>query len=132
MANEDWWGYVKRVIREYPELQRKLESVGETPCVPAYGASGGRAGTISNPVESAVVDRLNAKEQRRYEAVHKALEITAQMRDGKSRLHLIDKVYFKRSHTMYGAALAVATSERTARRWNHEFVRLVGMILDLP
>ena len=54
MANEDWWGYVKRVIREYPELQRKLESVGETPCVPAYGASGGRAGTISNPVESAV------------------------------------------------------------------------------
>ena len=62
---EDWWEYTKRIIRSYPALCRKAESVGDIPCTPAYGASGGHSGGGS-PVERAVVDRLTDKEQRRY------------------------------------------------------------------
>ena len=54
---EDWWEYTKRIIRSYPALRRKAESVGDMPCTPAYGASGGHSGGGS-PVERAVVDRL--------------------------------------------------------------------------
>ncbi len=49
---EDWWEYTKRIIRSYPALCRKAESVGDIPCTPAYGASGGHSGG-GNPVERA-------------------------------------------------------------------------------
>ena len=65
---EDWWEYTKRIIRSYPALARKAESVGDMPCTPAYGTGGGHGGANSNPVERAVVDRLTDKEQRRYDA----------------------------------------------------------------
>lgn len=128
---EDWWEYTKRIIRSYPALCRKAESVGDTPCTPAYGASGGHSGGGS-PVERAVVDRLTDKERRRYDAVRQAIAETEVMKHGRARLELIDRVYWKRSHTLYGAAMCVPVSERTAHTWNAEFIRLVEKYLDLP
>lgn len=128
---EDWWEYTKRIIRSYPALRRKAESVGDTPCTPAYGASGGHSGGGS-PVERAVVDRLTDKEQRRYDAVRAAIMETEVMKHGRQRMELIDRVYWKRSHTLYGAAMCVSVSERTAQRWNAEFIRTVEKYLDLP
>lgn len=128
---EDWWEYTKRIIRSYPALCRKAESVGDIPCTPAYGASGGHSGGGS-PVERAVVDRLTDKEQRRYDAVRAAISETEVMKHGRQRMELIDRVYWKRSHTLYGAAICVPVSERTAHTWNAEFIRIVEKYLDLP
>ena len=127
---EDWWEYTKRIIRSYPALCRKAESVGDTPCTPAYGTSGGHSG--GSPVERAVVDRLTDKEQRRYDAVRAAISETEVMKHGRQRMELIDRVYWKRSHTLYGAAMCAPVSERTAHTWNAEFIRLVEKYLDLP
>ena len=124
---EDWWEYTKRIIRSYPALCRKAESVGDIPCTPAYGASGG-----GSPVERAVVDRLTDKEQRRYDAVRAAISETERMKHGHQRMELIDRVYWKRSHTLYGAAMCAPVSEATAKRWNGTFVRLVAEKLNLP
>lgn len=129
---EDWWEYTKRIIRSYPALSRKAESVGDMPCTPAYGTGGGHSGAAGNPVERAVVDRLTDKEQRRYDAVQAAIEETECMKHGHQRMELIDRVYWKRSHTLYGAAMCVPVSERTAHTWNAEFIRLVEKYLDLP
>lgn len=129
---EDWWEYTKRIIRSYPALARKAESVGDMPCTPAYGTGGGHGGTNSNPVERAVVDRLTDEEQRRYDAVRAAISETERMKHGHQRMELIDRVYWKRSHTLYGAAMCVPVSERTAKRWSAEFVRTVEKYLDLP
>lgn len=129
---EDWWEYTKRIIRSYPALARKAESVGDMPCTPAYGTGGGHGGTNSNPVERAVVDRLTDKEQRRYDAVRAAISETEVMKHGRQRMELIDRVYWKRSHTLYGAAMCALVSERTAKRWSAEFVRTVEKYLDLP
>lgn len=128
---EDWWEYTKRIIRSYPALCRKAESVGDIPCTSAYGASGGHSGGGS-PVERAVVDRLTDKEQRRYDAVRAAISETEVMKHGRQRMELIDRVYWKRSHTLYGAAMCALVSERTAKRWSAEFVRTVEKYLDLP
>lgn len=127
---EDWWEYTKRIIRSYPALCRKAESVGDIPCTPAYGASGGHSG--GSPVERAVVDRLTDKEQRRYDAVRAAVSETERMKHGHQRMELIDRVYWKRSHTLYGAAMCAPVSEATAKRWNGTFVRLVAEKLNLP
>lgn len=129
---EDWWEYTKRIIRSYPALSRKAESVGDMPCTPAYGTDGGHSGAAGNPVERAVVDRLTDKEQRRYDAVRAAISETEVMKHGRQRMELIDRVYWKRSHTLYGAAMCVPVSERTAHTWNAEFIRLVEKYLDLP
>lgn len=128
---EDWWEYTKRIIRSYPALCRKAESVGDIPCTPAYGASGGHS-SGGSPVERAVVDRLTDKEQRRYDAVRAAISETEVMKHGHQRMELIDRVYWKRSHTLCGAAMCVPVSERTAKRWSAEFVRTVEKYLDLP
>lgn len=131
-TREDWWEYTKRIIRAYPALARKAESVGDMPCTPAYSAGGGHGGTNGSPVERAVVDRLTDKEQRRYDAVRQAIAETECMKHGRARLELIDRVYWKRSHTLYGAAMCVGVSDRTGQRWNAEFIRRVGKNLDLP
>ena len=92
---EDWWEYTKRIIRSYPALARKAESVGDMPCTPAYGTGGGHGGTNSNPVERAVVDRLTDKEQRRYDAVRAAISETGRMKHGHQRMELIDRELHK-------------------------------------
>lgn len=130
--HKDWWSYTKSIIRDYPALKRRLESIGSTSVVPVYGASGGRSSEISRPVERAVVDRLTDKEQRRYDAVAKAIAETETMKMGRHRMDLIQRVYWDRSHTLYGAAMCVPVSERTAKRWNAEFVRSVEKFLNLP
>ena len=128
---EDWWEYTKPSIRSYPALRRTAENVGDMPCTPAYGASGGHS-SGGSPVERAVVDRLTDKEQRRYDAVRAAISETEVMKHSRQRMELIDRVYWKRSHTLYGAAMCVPVSERTAHTWNAEFIRLVEKYLDLP
>ncbi|WP_417187697.1 hypothetical protein [Agathobaculum sp.] len=112
---EDWWEYTKRIIRSYPALRRKAESVGDIPCTPAYGASGGHSGGGS-PVERAVVDRLTDKEQRRYDAVQAAISETERMKHGHQRMELIDRVYWKRSHLM--SVRLSCYSSRPMLRWN--------------
>lgn len=99
--HEDWWEYIKRIIRSYPELNKKGND-------------------------------LTDKEQRRYDAMQFAIEETRRMNLGEHRIELIDRVYWKRSHTLFGAAMCVPVSERTAHSWNSEFIRLVEKYLDLP
>lgn len=59
-------------------------------------------------------------------AVQAAVEATECLRDGAERLKLIDMVFWKRTHTLAGAALRVPCSERTARRWHTEFIKEVA------
>lgn len=61
-----------------------------------------------------------------------AISETEVMKHGRQRMELIDRVYWKRSHTLYGAAMCALVSERTAKRWSAEFVRTVEKYLDLP
>lgn len=129
---EDWWEYTKRIIRSYPALKRKAESIGAQSVTAAYGPSGGHGSGVGRPVERAVVDRLTDKEQRRYDAVREAIAETERMKQGRHRLELIRRVYWDRSHTLYGAALCVPISEPTAKRWNAQFIRCVEKFLNLP
>lgn len=147
----EWWAYVKRIIRQYPELKRKVE----TPLEPrTTGSAGTRyktmgadgkaeegvlfgghgSGGVSSPVEKCVIHDLPPKEQRRFEAVDNAIRKTKEMHpsDYKPRLSIIELVYFRGTHTIAGAAMKIGCHPNTAGIWQSEFIRLVAKELDLP
>lgn len=60
------------------------------------------------------------------DAIDRALEETAKMTDGESRIEVIRLIHFDKTDTIDGAALKVHASRRTVQRWNSAFINLVG------
>ena len=69
--------------------------------------------------------------EREIKAVDDALKETEKMIDGDDRKKFIHMIFFKKSHTIAGAAMNIPISERTAQRWHSDFIRLVGYYLKL-
>lgn len=68
-------------------------------------------------------DETNDDESR---AVSAAVEDTKRLLDGDDRMRVIRMVFFKKTHTLQGAALNVPCSYETAKRWTQQFIRLVA------
>ena len=60
------------------------------------------------------------------QAIEQALEDTARLNDGDSRIQVIKLIYFDKTDTIDGAALKVHASRRTVQRWSSAFVNMVG------
>ena len=119
------WPYVKNMIYSYPSLCTLHQQALTQQITPTYsGLSGGSEG--SRKTEQTVVRASTQTAAREYEAVHLAIQETRQLPGGAERLQLIRLVYWKRSHTLTGAALAVHVSFPTAKRWHGEFIRRVA------
>ena len=58
-----------------------------------------------------------------------AIRETARKPTGEARLAIIDLVYWRKSHRLYGAAMEIGYSEQQAKRYNAEFIRLVAFYL---
>lgn len=138
-------------MREYPQLKHMLE----TPLEPKLGGCAGTPYTIvgkngeremalsfegrpsgppGSPVERCVIHDLPPQKQRRFDAVDNAIRRTKERHpsDYKPRLELIDLVYFKKTHTLAGAAIKVGCHPNTAGAWQAEFIRMVADELELP
>lgn len=68
-------------------------------------------------------DRTTKEEAK---AVKTAIEETEKLCDGIERLKVIQMVFFKKTHTLQGAALNVPCSYETAKIWTQQFIRLVA------
>ncbi len=93
------------------------------------GMPGG--GMVGRATEDVAIRELPTTRQREYEAVHRAVAATERMAAGKDRLKIIDLVFWKRSHTLDGAALSISCSYRTARRYHADFIMLVASYYGL-
>lgn len=125
-----WWGYVKNVIRAYPELQRQAAEPPPVSLTAKYGPvapSGGEG----RPVEGVAVKRLSGRDMAEYEAVRAAIRETAKLPNGETRLRIIELVYWKRSHTLWGAGREVGYSYAQVKRFQEKFICLVAEKLDL-
>lgn len=120
-----WWGYIKNVIRAYPGLKREYDDLHEQSVTANMsGMPGG--GSVSRGVENIAVRELPRTSQREYEAVRQAISVTEHMNASRDRLKIIDLVYWKKTHTLEGAALMIPCSYRTARRYHEAFIELVA------
>ena len=125
-----WWGYVKDMIRRYPSLKEEYADLHTQTVTPGYtGISGG--GSVSRATELIAVRELPSNKQREYEAVQRAIVATERMSAARDRLKVIELVFWKRSHTLDGAALTIPCSYRTARRYHSEFILMVASCYGL-
>ena len=125
-----WWGYVKNVIRAYPELERRASELPPVSMTARYGPSM-PSGGAGRPVEGVAAKRLSHRDATEYEAVRAAIRDTAKLPNGDTRLKIIELVYWRRSHTLTGAGYAVGYAERQTRKFHGEFVRTVASHLGL-
>lgn len=75
--------------------------------------------------EDSALRQLPPEDQRRLDAVAQALEISGHLTSGLARVKMIEMVYFRRSHTIEGAALRIPCDVRTAKTWNNDFLLLI-------
>ena len=121
----DWWPYVKGMIRRYPDLCLKEAALHDTAITANIsGMPGG--GKRTDKTADAALRMLPEVNRRELEAVRAAVNETKTQDSGNLRLELVKLYYWKRSHTLFGAAEDVHVSRSTAKRWNTEFVKLVA------
>lgn len=125
-----WWGYVKSIIRQYPALKQEYESLHEQSVTANVTGMPG-SGSTSRGTEEIAIRELPYTKQREYEAVRRAVESTRRATSARDRLKVIDFVFWKRSHTLEGAAFAIPCSYMTARRYHAEFIMLVASYYGL-
>lgn len=121
-----WWGFVRRMIRDYRGLKAAYEDLhsqsisADTTGMPKGGSSG-------RTVESIAMRCLPKDDQKAYDAVTNAVEITRLLPDGELRLALIRFVYWGQGwRRVEDAELVLPISGITAKRWHGDFVRLVA------
>lgn len=121
----DWWPYVKGMIRRYPSLKAKYDSLHTPAMTVAYSEhiGGGGAGRTT---ETVALRELPRNDQREYEAIRCTIKHTENLAKGKRRMQLIRLVHWERSHTLVGAAVSLHIGEATAWRWNGDFIRLAA------
>lgn len=125
-----WWQYVKNVIRAYPELKREYDALHEQAVTAnVSGMPGG--GSTGRGVESVALRELPKPKQREYDAVRKAIVITERIKTGKDRQRLIDMVFWKKSHTLTGAAMALNLSYETAVEYHRDFIMITAFYKEL-
>lgn len=121
MKKETW----KRVARDaayaYPRLHRQLEDL-KNPSLTAKLTGMPRGGGTSRTVEDLALRQLPKGDQDAHDAVEKALRVMGKMRTGAKRRKLVEMVYFRRTHTLYGAGVALGISEETAGAWSRDFM----------
>lgn len=122
----DWWLEAKNWVRNYPKWVREWEELKTISATPDYSAVGHGSG-VSNPTEQVALRVFPEPKQKKFDAVRAAIAETEKQPDGRNKIRFIRLVYWKRTHTIAGAAMQVYTSEQTGKIWNGDFIRLVGV-----
>ncbi len=121
-----WWGFARRMIRDYPSLRYNLNLLHEQKITADISGIPGGSGT-NRTVETLALLQLPEDDQKVYDAVTKAVELISLRPDGASKLNLITIMYWSgKPTTAKAVAPRLHISEATAKRWHGEFVRLVG------
>lgn len=122
-----WWSYVRRMIRDYPSLKCQWDDLHEQNITADISGMPGGGGT-SRTVEAIALRQLpDADDQKDFDAVSKAIEITQMKPNGDDRMRLIELMYWsKKNLTAKEAAFHIHIEYITAKRWHGDFVRLVG------
>ena len=121
-----WWGYVKDIIRRYPTLCEQERALHETCISPDLSGMPRGSGTPTDPVADAALRELPEINRRELEAVRQAIEETRSLPNGEGRLEMVRLVFWKRTHTLEGAAMELHWSTRKLVEWHGEFIRCVA------
>lgn len=123
-----WQASARRVVQAYPRLHAELmdlQRMSITPALSGMPSGGGER----RPAEDAALRQLPPENQLAHDAVEHALRMTELFRTAGKRRRLVELVYWRRTHTVYGAGVEIGVSEETAKRWNADFLLCVAGFL---
>ena len=122
----DWRREARAAAYAYPGLAAELQELRRVKL--SSGLGGAPKGTgAQRPSETAALRELPGDLQAKHDAVAAAMSQVGRLHRGGLRRQLVVLVYFRRSHTVYGAAAALGVSENTAKRWNADFLLAVSV-----
>lgn len=120
----DWRKQARRALREYPRLKKK-QGENEQQITPVYGGSPVQHGATRVTENVALRSTLTEAEENIISAVEFAVQMQNSYYNGAERIRMIQLVYFKRTHTIEGAAEIVHYSPDALWRWNTEILTAV-------
>ena len=122
----DWSVNVTWMIRNYPARKAEHDDLMSQSVVADLSGMPHGAGE-SRPVEQIATREMPPAKQQEYDAVRRALEITALLPDGEERIELIRLMYWSgKTATLAAVAPKLYISEKTAYRWHRDFKELTG------
>ena len=121
---------MKGMVRRYPELKAEYADLHRQPVTSNYSGMPVSGGAC-RATEEVAIRELPTTRQREYEAVRRAIAATERMKSSRDRMKVIDLVFWKRSHTLEGAALMVPCHYKTAQKWHREFIELTAKFYGL-
>ena len=122
---DNWREEAIQIIKDYPKLEKELKALRGCSVTPKLTGMPGGAGN-GRKVESAALRELPKDKQKRFDAVDLAMKFTKRnYENSKERIRVIELVYWKRTHTLQGAALTFPYSYDTVQGWHAEFIKLV-------
>ena len=123
-----WQDKARRAVRAYPKLHAELMDLQHMSVTPRLsGMPGG--GEPGRATENAALRQLPPDDQTAHDAVEHGLRMLKIHRTADKRRRLVELVYWKATHTIYGAGVEIGISEETARRWNADFLLTVTSYL---
>lgn len=140
MTDYRWRQKAKQLLYEYPNNVQQLK-LHESDII--FGRTHDydhryRRGGIANPTQAKGLlldDAHLARLKRDAGAVERLINLlSTSRRIDQLQLQLLQMVYFKGSHCLYGAAVALQVGERTVKRWNGRLLewlaREMGWLAD--
>lgn len=122
----DDWAYVKGMVKRYPALKEEYNSLHEQSVTARYDNEPSAANGDERTLENIAIRELPTTRQREYAAVGAAIHKTKSLKSGETRLRIIDLVYWKKTHTLEGAAMATHCAYDTAKAYHSAFLNLVA------
>ncbi len=120
-----WRDQARKAASAYPRLHEELRELQRMSVTPRLSGMPGGGGS-GRAVEDAVLRQLPPEEQNAHDAVEHALRMMDLFRTAAKRRKLVELVYWRRTHTVYGAGVEIGVSEETAKRWNADFLLCVA------
>lgn len=120
----DWRKAARRALREYPRLKRK-QGDAEQQITAQYTGVAVQHGASRVTENIALRSTLTENEANIINAVETAMWMQQHYQNGAERVRMMELVYFKRTHTIEGAAEIVHYSPDALWRWNTEILTAV-------
>lgn len=120
----DWRSQARRALRDYPRLKKKQSANGYQ-ITPVYGGLPVQHEASRVTEDVALRSQLTEAEANAISAVEFAMQMQSAYYNSEARLKMLRLVYFKRTHTMQGAAMECGYSIETVWKWNTEVLAAV-------
>lgn len=119
-----WRSEARAALRQYPKLKRR-QGENEATITPVYGGAAVQHSASRTTEDVALRSTLTEREESIISAVEFAMQMQAQYYNGEARHKMVQLVYFRRTHTMQGAAMECGYSIETVWKWNTELLAAV-------